>query len=152
MSLCTTTQGAPKMKYKREGPIEDNDCSCVLKSTPSALSFLGYDHLAFNLCNDLENGRKFECGFEFFQNCMDSSRLEKQERRKIQFAKLKSSVSKWNNIHDSKQYVRCLVGLYSSDSKTDHAVSIAGDLIFDSNFEHALPLCRDSLDLCCSSG
>jgi hypothetical protein len=122
-----------------------------LKSAASALSFLGYDRLAFNLCNNMENGRKFECGFEFFQNCMDSSKLEKQERIKIQFAKLKSCVSKWNIINDSKQYVMCLmVGLYSSDSKTDHAVSIAGDWIFDSNFEYALPLCKDSLDLCCS--
>jgi hypothetical protein len=135
MSLHTTTPGAPKMKYKREGTIEDNDCSCVLKSAASALSFFGYDCLAFNLCNDLENGRKNECGFEFFQNCMDLSKLEKQERRKIQFAKLKSGVSKWNIINDSKKYVMCLVGLYSSDSKTDHAVSIAGDWIFDSNFE-----------------
>jgi hypothetical protein len=58
---------------------------------------------------------------------MDLSKLEKQERRKIQFTKLKSGVSKWNIINDSKQYVMCLVGLYSSDSKTDHAVSIAGD-------------------------
>jgi hypothetical protein len=61
------------------------------------------------------------------KNSMDLSKLEKQERRKIQFAKLKSGVSKWNIIYDSKQYVMCLVGLYSSDSKTDHAVSIAGD-------------------------
>jgi hypothetical protein len=70
---------------------------------------------------------------------MDSSKLEKHERRKIQFAKLKSGVSKWNIINDSKEYVMCLVGLYSSDSKTDHAVSIAGDWIFDSNSEYALP-------------
>jgi hypothetical protein len=110
MSLRTTTPGAPKMKYKREGTIEDNDRSCVLKSAASALSFLGYDSLAFSLCNDLENGRKFECGFEFFQNCMDLSKLEKQETRKIQFAKLKSGVSKWNIMNDSKQYVMCLVG------------------------------------------
>jgi hypothetical protein len=149
MSLRTATPGAPKMKYKREGPIEDNDRSCILKSAASALSFLGYDRLAFSLCNDLENGRKMECGFEFFQNCMDSSKLEKQERRKIQFSKLKSGVS--NILNDSKEYVMCLVGLYSSDSKTDHSVSIAGDWIFDSNFEYALTLCKESLDLCCSS-
>jgi hypothetical protein len=134
MSLRITTPGAPKMKYKREGTIEDNNRSCVLKSAASTLSFLGYDRLAFNLCNDLENGRKIECGFESFQSCMDSSKLEKQERRKIQFAKLKSGVSKWNIINDSKEYVMCFVGLYSSDSKTDHAVSIAGDWIFDSKF------------------
>jgi hypothetical protein len=51
MSLRTTTPGAPKMKYKREGTIEDCNRSYVLKSAASALSFLGYNRLAFNLCN-----------------------------------------------------------------------------------------------------
>jgi hypothetical protein len=37
-------------KYKREGTIEDNDRSCILKSAASALSFLGYHRLAFISC------------------------------------------------------------------------------------------------------
>jgi hypothetical protein len=85
----TTTPGTPKLKYRRGGTVEDNDRSCVLKSAASALSYLGYDRLAFILCNDLCHGMKFECGFEFFQKCMDPRRLEKQESKKFQFAKLK---------------------------------------------------------------
>jgi hypothetical protein len=79
ISLHTTEPGAPKMKYKREGTIEENDRSCVLKSAASALSFLGYNRLAFNLCNDLENGRKNECGFEFFQNCIKAGETRKKK-------------------------------------------------------------------------
>ena len=44
----------------------------------------------------------------------------------------------------------CLVGLLSNDAKTDHAVAVASNWIFDSNMERALPLSRESLDLCCS--
>jgi hypothetical protein len=46
----------------------------------------------------------------------------------------------------------CLVGLQSSDGKTDHAVAVTENWIFDSNLNHALPLTKESLDLCCSDG
>jgi hypothetical protein len=141
---CTKTE-----IQKSRGTVEDNDRSCVLKSAALALSYLGYDRLAFILCNDLCHGRKFDCGFEFFQNCMEPRQLEKQERQKFQFSKLKKGLKKWDIVNDCKQHLMCLVGLYSSDCiKTDHAVSIAGNWIFDSNFEYALPLCKESLDLC----
>jgi hypothetical protein len=52
----TTTPGAQKLKYKRAGRIEDNHWSCVLKSAAPALSYLGYDRLAFNLCSNLGHG------------------------------------------------------------------------------------------------
>jgi hypothetical protein len=55
----TTTPCAPKLKYKRTGRIKENDWSCVLKSAASALSYLGYDRLAFNLCNGLGHGVQF---------------------------------------------------------------------------------------------
>lgn len=44
-----------------------------------------------------------------------------------------------------------LVALRGSDWKEDHCVTLLGKWIFDSNFEKALPLCQESLDLCCSS-
>ena len=44
-----------------------------------------------------------------------------------------------------------VVSLQGSDGKSDHCVTLLGKLIFDSNFEKALPLCCEALDLCCSS-
>jgi hypothetical protein len=153
MSQCIQLNSGsePILKYKRKGDIEDNDRSCVLKSAASAMSYLGYDRLAFILCNNLEHGKKNEEGFEYFQHCMDSKHLWPQERKKIQFAKVKKGLSKWDIIQDSQNYVMCLIGVQSSDHKTDHAISIVGKWIFDSNFETALPLSKESLDLCCSS-
>jgi hypothetical protein len=60
-------------------------------------------------------------------------------------------LTKWDILQESQKYIMCLVGIQSSDHKTDHAISIAGKWIFDSNFERALPLSKESLDLCCSS-
>jgi len=45
----------------------------------------------------------------------------------------------------------CLFGVHSSDGKTDHAICIVGNWIFDSNLERALPLTMESLDICSSS-
>ena len=152
MLLRNAPDGAPKLKYQqRKGSIGDNDRTCVLKSVASALSFLGYERLAFYLCNDLGKGMKTDSGFDFFQRCTIPKNLTKQERREFQFIKLKKGVSTWDILQDSQNYVVCLVGLQSSDHKTDHAISISGKWIFDSNFEHALPLNRESLNLCCSS-
>jgi hypothetical protein len=48
-------------------------------------------------------------------------------------------------------YMLCVCGIQSSDGKTDHAVCIFGNWIFDSNFKKALPLNMESLNLCSSS-
>ena len=45
----------------------------------------------------------------------------------------------------------CILGVRSSDNKTDHAICIVENWIFDSNFEKALELKQESLDICCSS-
>ena len=44
-----------------------------------------------------------------------------------------------------------LVVLRGSDGKEDHCITVCERWLFDSNFEFALPLCQDSLDLCCST-
>ena len=41
--------------------------------------------------------------------------------------------------------------LQGNDGKDDHAVTIARRLVFDSNMVHALPLTRETLDICCRS-
>ncbi len=39
--------------------------------------------------------------------------------------------------------------LRGSDRKDDHCVTIYGSWLFDSNFNYALPLSKETLDLCC---
>ena len=44
-----------------------------------------------------------------------------------------------------------VASLRGSDLKEDHCVTIHNNWVFDSNFKWALPLCKESLDICCSS-
>ena len=44
-----------------------------------------------------------------------------------------------------------VASLRGGDGKEEHCVTIYDKWVFDSNFEFALPLTREALDLCCSS-
>ena len=77
---------------------------------------------------------------------------EEKERKLFQIVRLnKKRLRQWDTIRDAPTYRLCLIGIASSDCKTDHAICVVGQWIFDANFEKALPLCRDSLDICASS-
>ena len=41
--------------------------------------------------------------------------------------------------------------LVGSDNGTGHAVTVCGDLIFDSNLEYALTLTQENLNWCCGA-
>jgi hypothetical protein len=60
-------------------------------------------------------------------------------------------LNKWDVLVHAPTYRMCVIGIQSTDGKTDHAITIVGNWIFDSTFERALPLTRESLDLCSSS-
>ena len=45
----------------------------------------------------------------------------------------------------------CVVGIRLSDNEMDHTIYIFDNWIFKSNFEKALPLSQESLDICASS-
>ena len=56
-----------------------------------------------------------------------------------------------SSISDLKKDSLYTASLQWSDRQVDHAVIIYDGWIFDSNFEHALPFKKQSLDLCCST-
>ena len=66
----------------------------------------------------------------------------------LSFRKLK--VNEWDILQPvSNQLV--VASVRGSDGKEDHCVTIYDKWLFDSNFDFALPLIRESLDLCCSA-
>jgi hypothetical protein len=148
---CEPLPGAPSLKFLQEKSVQSIDRSCVLKGAASCLWFLGYKRIAYCLVNDLNHGYKMERGFEIFAKILHSTRLERRENQHFQYCSLKKNkIRAWDILVDSKEYMMCLVGVQSVDGKTDHAIAVAGDWIFDSNISHALPLTRESLDYCCS--
>ena len=57
----------------------------------------------------------------------------------------------FNPIGASQAYMLCVLALKSKDGKTDHAVAICNNYLFDTNFANALPLQEKALDYCCSA-
>ena len=66
----------------------------------------------------------------------------------LYFVKLKASSY---NIYDPMDNQLVVVALKGSDGKEEHCVTIWDKWVFDSNFNFALPLNKESLDLCCSA-
>ena len=58
--------------------------------------------------------------------------------------------SEWDILNPGKNQL-VVASLKGSDAKEDHCVMVFDNWIFDSNFDFALPLSKESLDLCCSS-
>jgi len=131
-------QTGPVIKYRQK----EGEKTCLVYSFGSALYYVGARQLSSELyrCSKLiiEQHDTFKKFLSFLQT----------RSRHMNFKVLK--VSKWNILEngDEDLVVAMIRGI---DGKEDHCVTILGKLIFDSNFEKALPLCREALDLCCSS-
>ena len=90
------------------------------------------------------------CGMDYFRDVI-VNHSTREDWRLFVVVKLKKEIySNWDTLVDAPKYHLCLLGIASSDGKIDHAICVIGNWIFDSNLEHALPLCKESLDLCCS--
>ena len=121
---------------------------CVLDSASAGLYHLGMNSLAYRIHSTIGDKRKELAGFEYFRTVVQN-KATRQERKQMYLCKIKPQ--KFNVLTDSQNYLLWLIGLHSSDGKTDHAICIVGKWIFDSNFEKALPLNDESLQICSSS-
>jgi hypothetical protein len=88
-------------------------------------------------------------------NCLEEilkNKLNQSENQAFYWAKMNKKRKKsWDVLVSPQEWMLCVLGIRSDDNKTDHAICIVGTWIFDSNFEKALPLSKESLDLCSSS-
>jgi hypothetical protein len=141
---------APPLKYFNNGS-EIASRKCVLDSTASALHFLGLDRLAWAL-KSKSNGKESQKNPMGFVGDLLMNHMNKKERKMFEcFALNNNKLKTWDTLNSPKEFLLCLCGVQSSDGKTDHAICIAGGWIFDSNFEKAIPLSIESLNLCSSS-
>ena len=79
----------------------------------------------------------------------------KNKRRNIGEARVNYNVIKYKKMHEYKILEDIsenftLVQLMDSLGNVNHAISVVGDWIFDSNYEKALVLNRASLDMICA--
>jgi hypothetical protein len=143
-------ENAPEVRYYKSSEI-NADRRCVLDSAASAFIFLNKRHLAHHLRTSKNDKTKELNPMEYFFHVVKKN-MTTADNREFEVLKLKTSLLKsWDTLSSPKDYIMCVLGIRSDDGKSDHAISIVKDWIFDTNFEKALPLTIDSLNLCSSS-
>ena len=139
---------APTLKYFIQ---DESSRRCVLDSAASAFEFIGFKRIAWKLNCTKEDKTKEANPMGYVEELL-SNGLTREERQSFKWLKLNNKRLKtWNTLISSQKYLLSIVGIRSSDNKTDHAICIVNNWIFDSNFEKALELKQESLDICCSS-
>ena len=139
---------APRLKFYMTEPASRR---CVLDSAASGFAFLGFTRIAWQLSSTKGNKTTEANPMGYVEELLEKH-LQREERQAFQWTKLNSKRLKtWNTLVSSQEYMLCILGVRSSDNKTDHAICIVENWIFDSNFEKALELKQESLDICCSS-
>ena len=131
----------PKLQYMQEG-----DFTCLFSSLASALFFLGLTRPAEAIASSAKTFASNAPAGIFNWNgllmCMQSA------CKWLQPCKIHGNC--FDVMKDISQYPTVL-SLQAVDGGTQHAITIVGRMIFDSNCERALALTRRNLDYCCSS-
>jgi len=131
----------PKCHYMQRG-----DYTCLFSSFASALHYLGLHDTASKLASSAPiYSANAEGGF---QNWTALLRIMEKECGWLEPRKLSGNA--FDILSDFSEYPT-VVSLEAEDGGTQHAITVVGKIIFDSNCERGLPLNRESLDYCCSS-
>ena len=125
--------------------------SCVTNGLANALHFLSHHALAQRL---YDFGMSLTLGGQERHLTIIGMTREFMRKQGKQWTpyKLNHSISLTDRRTYPSETTPRLVVLEADDGDAGHSVTIAGNWIFDSNFSHALPLCRASFDHICSEG
>src|SRR5687768_11548379 len=128
--------GLPLVHYKQV----EGQRTCLTYSFASALHHVGAKQVASEVVSKSKKIIEKFNTIPYF--------LETMQKQSLNLKRLKANA--WNILKNEEKSM-VVVTLRGSDGEEDHCVTVLGNWIFDSNFPNALPLTKDSLDLCCSS-
>ena len=131
----------PRLQYRQQ-----SESTCLFSSFASALHYLHIEDSA-KLVADLAHQFSAASKLGLF-NWHALIELMQQNCGWLTPKKIKSK--SFNVLNNISEYPTLLC-LEATDGGTQHAITVVGGLIFDSNCEHALPLTMKSLNYCCSS-
>jgi hypothetical protein len=141
---------APRLKYwfRRS---QGRERYCVTDSAASALCYVGLEHIAHRVLNGLQSKEFQTTPMKYVFNVIMKNRT-KEDRKRFDVCFLSGKKARTHDILiHSTEIILGIYSIFAEDGKTDHSISIVGQWIFDSNFENALPLSRESLNICSSS-
>ena len=125
---------APEVKYFEKSST-DGSRRCVTNSAASGLYYLGHKKLAYFLSTYKMNKLKETYPMEDFVRTMRKHMMPEQINQFAMVKFTKAMKKKWDVLQSPLAHMMCLFGVHSSDGKTDHAICIVGNWIFDSNLE-----------------
>ena len=128
----------PRIKFHQPNGKQ----TCLVHSFASALFYIGLSQLASEIADSkqkvIDQIQTYQLFTDFFEN-------------KSQYLRHVEINVKEFDIFQSNDQDLLVVSLKGSDRKEDNCITIYGKWVFDSNFEYAMPLTKETLDLCCSS-
>jgi hypothetical protein len=131
----------PALRY-----MQGTDATCLFSSFASALHFGGLRITAEKIaamapCFSMtaENGKEAWAALKSFM-LMDCSDLVPRTVYGVSF-----------NVFNDISVYPTVLQLVAKDGNQQHAVTIVGKMVFDSNVPRALPLTKATMDYCCSS-
>jgi len=131
----------PRLEYMQEGHT-----TCLFSSFASALCFLGLTDTARKIS---EAARAFSMdSAQGINNWNGLLQLMAKECKWLQPVKIHGKV--FDVMKDISQFPT-VMSLEAVDGGTQHAITVVGCMIFDSNCERALALTKRNLDYCCST-
>lgn len=124
---------------------------CVLDSAISGLLHVGLRRLAYLLSSLSNDASKTANPMEYLGTIL-RLKMDNADCVRMNYEVLKHQLLKtWNMLLLPNDYILCVLGIQSSNGKTDHAICIADGWSFDSTFEKALIRSAKSLDIDSSS-
>jgi hypothetical protein len=131
----------PIVKYMQQG-----ESTCLFSSFASALHYIGLKETAAEIASEASEWSANQVGGIFNWNAL--LHLMKRSCAWLQPRKIKGNM--FDVLKDASEYPT-LLQLKAKDGGIQHAITVVGGLIFDSNCERAIPLNKKSLDYCCST-
>jgi hypothetical protein len=126
--------------------MQEGDFTCLFSSFASAMHYVGLEDVAAVVAAD---AAKYSANSEEGTNNWKAL-LKIMETKCGWLEPRKLYGSGFEILEDISEYPT-LVALEAEDGGTQHAITVVGKIIFDSNCARGLPLTKDSLDYCCSS-
>ena len=107
--------------------------------------------MAYLLSNSKNDQSKKEDPFSYLGEVLNKQLVPAEKKAFFWSLLNRKRLQKWDLLLSPSKYMLCVMDICSSDSKTDHAICIVDNWIFDLNFKKALLLLQKSLDICGSS-
>jgi hypothetical protein len=127
---------------------QGEDKTCLLTSLASAFHHVGQKHTGLVLASIAKETENLPAD-EQLSAAISAVKEHDMVYKKYEYWKKTKALSRHDLFRDSNDNPKLIV-LRGCDGGVQHAISVVGNVIFDSNRKEGLVLSKESLDWCCN--